>query len=364
MDDLDRLPPDEIHELFRMVKAVANFPNTIYLLAFDIQVVIGALEQGFVKSGKDYIEKIVQVPFALPNPDKTSLRRLLFSKLDSILTNTPSELFDKAYWTNTYFEGIDNYILTPRDITRLCNALMTTYPALAGEVNPVDYIAIEAIRVFSPELYDIIRVKGEQLTGAYSSWGMNAQEVTREKAMHDQLFEAVPEKDRDGLNKLMNRLFPRFAGAYGGTYYAPNYLQIWQKQLRVCSPDHFAIYFRFSISPDSVSNAEMNVLLKSTSSLDEFSAALIEYSNQHRRDGSTRLRTILDRLESYTQDISIDNIPIMVNSFFNIGDKLLKKEDEPKGFSDFDTEMHIGRIIYQLLSRSPKSRDSQFSKAQ
>ena len=114
IDDIDRLPPDEIRELFRMIKATANFPNTIYLLAFDNQVVTDALERGFVSSGKDYLEKIVQVPFVLPNPEKFSLRRLLFKKLDSILADTPTELFDKSYWTNTFFEGIDHYIFTPR----------------------------------------------------------------------------------------------------------------------------------------------------------------------------------------------------------------------------------------------------------
>lgn len=220
-------------------------------------------------------------------------------------------------------------------------------------------IAIEAIRVFSPEFYEIIQANGEQLSGIYSSWGINAQEKTREKAMYDQWLEEVPEKDRVGLKKLMIRLFPRFTGAYGGTNYAPDYIQIWQKQLRVCSPDHFPVYFKFSVSQDAISNAEMNVLLKKTFSLDEFSAALIEYSKQHRRDGCTRLRIVLERLEAYTQDISIDRVPVVINSFFDVGDRLLKKEDEPKGFFDMGSELHIMRIIYQMLLRVPQ--DQRFS---
>ena len=351
IDDIDRLPAEETREIFRIIKAVAGFPSTIYLLSFDDSVVIDALEQGFVTSGKDYLEKIVQVPFVLPKPEKTSLRRLLFSKLESVLIDTPEELFDKTYWTNTYFEGIDHFILTPRDVTRLINALRATYPALVGEVNPVDYIAVETIRVFSPKFYEIIQANGDQLTGVHSTWGRNTQEIAGEKAMYEQWLEVVSNQDRGGLKKLMSRLFPKFAGAYGGPNYAPDYIRIWQKQLRVSSPDHFSVYFRFSISPDSVSTAELKVLLNKASSQEEFGEALIAYSNQHRRDGRTRLRVVLDRLEAYTQDLPIDKIPAVVKSFFNIGDQLLKKEDEQRGLFEIDNEMQMMRIIYQLLSR-------------
>ena len=43
MDDLDRIQPNEMREMFRLVKGVADFPNTIYLLSFDREVVIDAI---------------------------------------------------------------------------------------------------------------------------------------------------------------------------------------------------------------------------------------------------------------------------------------------------------------------------------
>ena len=54
-------------------------------------------------------------------------------------------------------EGIDPLIQVPRDVVRFTNTLSVTYPAVCGEVNPVDFIALEAIRNFLPDLYDIIR---------------------------------------------------------------------------------------------------------------------------------------------------------------------------------------------------------------
>lgn len=42
IDDIDRLVVDEIREVFKVVKAVANLPNMIYILAFDKDKVASA----------------------------------------------------------------------------------------------------------------------------------------------------------------------------------------------------------------------------------------------------------------------------------------------------------------------------------
>lgn len=45
VDDIDRLVPGEIRHLFRLIKAVADFPNITYLVAFDRRVVTSALRE-------------------------------------------------------------------------------------------------------------------------------------------------------------------------------------------------------------------------------------------------------------------------------------------------------------------------------
>ena len=358
VDDIDRLSTTEIEDLFRTIKAVANLPNVIYLLAFDANIVVNALQGHYAQVGSDYIEKIVQVPFVLPNPDKVALRRLLFGRLDRILGGTPDGLLDPNYWANVYFDGIDHYINTPRDVNRLINVLRVDYPALVGEVNPVDFIAIESIKVFSPKFYEIIRVNADSLCGVHLG-GTSSKEKADEKATYDRWIEREPDMDRAGLRKLARRLFPRVGEAYGGSSSAPDSLSGWTKQMRVCSPEYFPVYFRFSLSPDSVSSAAMRSLLEKTSNSEDFTAALIAYSRELRRDGSTRLGVTLQRFEAHTPDVPADNIPNVVNSFFNVGDELLKKEDEPRGLFGFDNEMYMARIVHQLLTRLPQ--DQRFS---
>ena len=60
IDDIDRLSDEEIVATFQLVKALADFPNTVYILAFDYDVVVHALGNVQHGNGKEYLEKIVQ----------------------------------------------------------------------------------------------------------------------------------------------------------------------------------------------------------------------------------------------------------------------------------------------------------------
>jgi len=85
IDDVDRLTEKEIRQIFQLVKVNANFPNTIYLIAFDRNVVEKALsaEQEGV-SGRDYLEKIIQVGFDVPTIEQSRINAFLFSNLSTI----------------------------------------------------------------------------------------------------------------------------------------------------------------------------------------------------------------------------------------------------------------------------------------
>ena len=45
VDDIDRLESEEIRQLFTVIKAIADFPNIIYIMAFDQAVVAHVIEQ-------------------------------------------------------------------------------------------------------------------------------------------------------------------------------------------------------------------------------------------------------------------------------------------------------------------------------
>ena len=114
IDDIDRLAMEEIRQLFRVVKAVANFPNIIYVLAFDKEIVANALKTEGA-SGEAYLEKIIQAPFDLPLPNRIRIQDMLTKKLNVLLADLPPEAFDNNYWAEMYLSGIAPFMTTPCD---------------------------------------------------------------------------------------------------------------------------------------------------------------------------------------------------------------------------------------------------------
>ncbi len=58
IDDIDRLTNSQIRDIFQLVKQVGDFPNIIYILAMDRDVVRGALAEVHNFDGNEYLEKI------------------------------------------------------------------------------------------------------------------------------------------------------------------------------------------------------------------------------------------------------------------------------------------------------------------
>lgn len=352
IDDIDRLTPEEIRSLFCVIKAIADFPRTSYLLAFDNNIVIEALDQQNIKRGKEYLEKIVQVPFDLLTPEKTRLNRLFTERLDAILSDIDPELFDQTYWENVFLSGIEHYINTVRNVKRLTNALKISYPAVKGEVNPIDFTAIETIRIFRSEIYHLIRGNPDMFVGHTELPFYEEHNKEKIKSFHDEWLKNIPEEEKEVLKDFLMRIFPRLEAVFKNHHYPSDYLLIWRKQLRICSPDIFPIYFRLSLPEGQISNNEMKSILALAGDAVVFAEKLIQFSLQKRPDGGTRVSEVLERLLDYTEkDIPFEHIPSILQALFNIGDKLLLEEDKGKGLFGFGNDVRIGWIFFQLLQR-------------
>ena len=68
IDDIDRLNSDGIRLVFQLVKANSDFPRMVFLLLFQYDVVVQALDEISLQRGSEYLKKLVQVGFDLPNP--------------------------------------------------------------------------------------------------------------------------------------------------------------------------------------------------------------------------------------------------------------------------------------------------------
>lgn len=352
VDDVDRLTAEEIRLFFQAVKAVADLPNIIYLIAYDRAVVVECLKNVQVANAEEYLEKIVQVSLELPQFDKTALRLMLSEKLDELFADSPPELFSQDHWLPVYFDGIDFFIQTPRDVARLVNSLAFNYALVRNEVNPIDMVAIEALRVFTPTVYDVVRNNETMFTGHHVS-NMEAF-----RAFHNRWLQDLSEDCRMIVRKLLTQLFPKLILIERGGGIAADFEPKWRKQLRVCSSEIFPRYFRLTLPEGDISLEEMKIYLSIACEEGAFEDTLLRLSQQKRPDGTTRLRLFLDRLQDYAEE-EIDEkcISPILQVFFDIGDDLLLPEDEATGVFDVGNKVRIGRIVHALIRRvEPASR--------
>lgn len=357
IDDIDRLNQSEIRQIFRLIRVNADFPNTIYLLAFDRKIVEKNLEEQVGVSGKDYLNKIVQVNFDVPFAKPSKISTFLFKELDRILSVLPESAQkyfgqDDPYWANVYYSGFKDFFKNIRDVKRFASSLefniSQMYQGEVMEVNPIDFIAIEAIRVFAPDFYSFMRDKNALFTSTDRNDRSSRDNNPRKEEMEEALNK-LPNGTKEPVLELLKRLFPQIDGIfqYGYSTHGHEWQSSWSNNLRVCATNNFDSYFTLipGGDEDELSQFEIKEILSKTNSLENLERIIREYIEKK------KIRKVLQRIQDFTDDqnrISQDGAKNVVKALFNISDDLPEKK---VGMWDFGADMDLMRIIFQLLKR-------------
>ncbi|MCW3127812.1 MAG: hypothetical protein JWO03_3470 [Bacteroidetes bacterium] len=89
IDDLDRVGKEEVIEVIRLCRLLANFPNTIYVLAYDRKYIDSAMSLLTTDTSKQvqFFDKIVQIEFKVPAITEQKLKNYLAKLLKEQLIN-------------------------------------------------------------------------------------------------------------------------------------------------------------------------------------------------------------------------------------------------------------------------------------
>lgn len=160
IDDIDRLPPDEIRIVIQVVKAIANFNRVSYLLAYEPEPVVRSLQYNGIYDGNRYLEKIVQAAYPIPRIGYWHLKGFfrnhiseMLTRLELKTTDVENELLNEALDTTAIVRALS----TPRDVIRLMNRLTITAKNTWGEVNFADMVAFETLELKYPKISNTIR---------------------------------------------------------------------------------------------------------------------------------------------------------------------------------------------------------------
>ncbi|MFP3352663.1 P-loop NTPase fold protein [Pseudoalteromonas sp. SIMBA_153] len=346
MDDLDRLTSAQLRMVFQLIKANLEFPKLVFLLLFQRDLVEEKLTDG-KQSGRDYLEKIIQVPFDIPKIEVTRLHSLLFSKLDQIIEQDKSavEMFESDRWGNIFHGVLYAYFDNLRNVYRYTSTLSFHFSLLKGksafEVNPVDLIAIECLRIFEPEVYsEIARSKD-----IFTKNGGDRQGVAT--ALINGVLDKASEGKRENVEELIRQLFPTIEWTLGGSQYDGGFSKGWLRDMRICHPSNFDKYFQFKIPKGELSNSDLKEMLSLTADSTKFSEFIISLME---RD---ILKNALSQFESFTDDIPMENGYAYIKALLDIGDKI---DHEAVGFTMFSSNTHAMRLVVWFLRRIEDSK--------
>jgi hypothetical protein len=116
IDDLDRCEPEKTVEMLQAVNLLLNFPSFIVCLGIDARIVTGAIERHYEgllgragASGYEYLDKIVQIPFRIPEPSEDEVKLFIGWQLG----NPPPPAFEAP----TYGEPMTEELVNGEPIT-------------------------------------------------------------------------------------------------------------------------------------------------------------------------------------------------------------------------------------------------------
>lgn len=351
IDDIDRLDRTETHAIFKLVKLSASFRHTSYVMAFDDDVVAAALGerygQGGNDAGREFLEKIIQVPLHLPPVDQIRLRQLVFEGVDHALSQAKIELTREMVdtFTRYFVDGLEHRLTTPRLAKLYSNALTFSLPLLKGEVNVVDLMLIEGVRILYPHLYATIRDNPDAFLKRDENEHRRLFNQQQPKSQIESLIElgipgATAEERARVKSGLLENIFPRLKN----TIYGSDWDEVWARKQKICTSEYFQRYFTYGIPYGDISDIKIEDFLQKIT--DQYEADQSKLFDSFSAEGAIPklISKLRDAAETLPENQSIALLVVLAKNA-----SLVPRERGPMVFGG--TRMQCGILMSELLRR-------------
>lgn len=306
IDDVDRLEPAEVIEVLRLVRSVVDLPNVIYLLCYDSEILAESIERSVgVKSGKEYLEKIVQLTIMVPKPEPLQLRQWFYEELLKIVSVQSEGELTRLKLVIDYEGG--QQLRTPRSVIRCLDAIRFFWPALRdADIDLADLVWLQLIKNGNPMLYRWI----EKYCATAAAIAVGAARIEKSENEREltALFETVPQ---DHFNDLTYRHYfaeqlPGFTVDFSDD---GDRFSIFEEDTdakrdgairnrRLSSPDHYRLYFALAGPSHALTYAEYSSMWTSAEEgSEETCMALLDLHSQTQTSSLTKADLFLERVK-------------------------------------------------------------------
>lgn len=357
LDDVDRLTCEEMRLLFQLVKLSTNFPNIIFLIMCDRSVVEDALNSVVNDRGRAYLDKIIQVGFDLPKLNTNALDKILFAGLNKIFEKYANPArFSRDRWTETYSSSYRHMFKNVRDVNRFLSSFAFSLSVFTKdgvlEVDPIDCVGIEILRIFEPDTYHRLAMNKDFLTGDRSPLD-GPDDPDSHKKYKKSITDTSSSSGSVATTKIINCMFPQMDWLDKGYGQGEGHSGKWARDLRICHPLFFDRYFELNIPPDEIRQSEIEDVLANSGNRQVLLAMFKKL-----RLGN-RLKYMLGRLDDGVYHrIPQDNVLPFVTTMLDIGDEMPKGYQE--GLIGLSYDIIARRIIRGTLQKISSQADRDF----
>jgi len=342
VDDLDRLQPEEIVDVVRLIRLVGDFPNLVYIVAFDQAVVETALD-GNGGDGQAYLEKIIHVPHSVPSVRHEDLTRVLQVALAEAIPDLDELRFEIQRFSSLFWDDVRPLFKTVRDVRRFINVIRTSIELLGDEVDLADLLALEALRLFESDAFAEVLKARYLLTGSADplDQGYARLFANRAEADDEAQVKAIAEASSDGdqIERIITQLFPLAEKYFGGSHYDGSFRSEWKTQRRVAVGDVFDVYLHRRLAPGALPTREVEAVLRLFADRMALAEAIQEIDDE-------ALRGLYMRLADYAGSWSAEEVRNAMEVVMHRG----------IGFGDAFEDMSGSMLLRRLLKSAPSDQ--------
>ena len=259
---------------------------------------------------------------------------------------------EEERWSELLHHGFGDLFQSVRDIKRYISSLRLDWSIVSTtDVSKIDFLGIEAIRVFAPLFYNAIPANEDVFIQSPRSRRIFPDESKeaedRKKRFQLLLEEYTSPKERDHLEALCGKLFPR-VDRYGGHYSE----ETQEREMMICHPDRFRFYFQLGIPHGEVSEDRVQTIIDLADDIEELRTLIL----QSKTDGN--LRRVLRRLLMRRSELGETKIKNILFVLWDLEDDISEDREAIFDFDDVDTQ--VMRFGYHALQEVPEATRAAF----
>ncbi|MCC3537135.1 MAG: hypothetical protein JGK03_23785 [Microcoleus sp. PH2017_25_DOB_D_A] len=189
IDDLDRCLPENALTVLESLKLYLDNANCVFFIGLDKRVIEQAVKQRYKDlnvTGKEYIEKMIQLNFFLPEKNSNQVKQVLQNELNE-LVSPPNHPIDARMWRMILAATKGNFRKTKQFVIAWALIRSLAISLNVADANIIPQLAkILLIQMNFPELYDALPTQNhhlmrhlKEIIDAYSHSIEAAKEVLR-----------------------------------------------------------------------------------------------------------------------------------------------------------------------------------------